>query len=103
MEPVRVNWYTAADGLDGRDDGCRDGLNVVGSRVGESQPNTVGVMEGMEVVGSLVALVVVGRAVGMKEGTAVVVGVREPDGVGEYVGAREGEAEGVCEGFGVGS
>ena len=39
------------------------GLNVVGSRVGESQPNTVGVVEGMEVVGSLV-----GSTVGMGVG-----------------------------------
>ena len=39
------------------------GLNVVGSRVGESQPNTVGDVEGSEVVGSLV-----GSAVGAKVG-----------------------------------
>ena len=82
MEPVRVNWYTAADGLDDRDDGCCDGLNVVGSRVGESQPNTVGVMEGMEVVGSLVGLTE-GRYVGDVDGA--VLGVWEGGKVGVQV------------------
>ena len=44
------------------------GLNVVGSRVGESQPNTVGDVEGIEVVGSWVGCAV-GMGVGEKVGT----------------------------------
>ena len=45
------------------------GLDVVGSRVGESQPKTVGVVEEIEVVGSLVGCTV-GMGVGLYEGAA---------------------------------
>ena len=54
------------------------GLKVVGSRVGESQPSTVGIVEGIEVVGSevvgseVVGVEVVGvEVVGMGVGIAV--------------------------------
>ena len=56
------------------------GLKVVGSRVGESQPSTVGIVEGIEVVGSevvgsevvgdeVVGVAVVGMGVGIAVGS----------------------------------
>ena len=46
------------------------GLKVVGSRVGECQPNIVGVVEGIEVVGSeVVGVEVLGMGVGIAVGS----------------------------------